>query len=170
VATGGSAADKPLTGAQHLAFGYGTRMQQANNIIVGLEESGFSPSKLQGALPNFFKSQSQQQFEQAQRNFINATLRRESGAAIAESEFESAEKQYFPQPGDKQETLEQKAENRDLIISNMLKEAGQQTGEQDVESFRTQLRGGEILVRELSTGNIMAIQPPEFIPGKYEAL
>jgi hypothetical protein len=33
-----------------------------------------------------------QQQEQAERNFINAVLRKESGAAIAPSEFMSAQK------------------------------------------------------------------------------
>lgn len=44
------------------------------------------------------KSDDRQQFEQAQRNFINSVLRQESGAAIADSEFENAKKQYFPMP------------------------------------------------------------------------
>ncbi len=38
--------------------------------------------------------------EQAERNFVNAVLRRESGAAISPEEFVSAEKQYFAQRGD----------------------------------------------------------------------
>tara|TARA_R110000851_G_scaffold96172_1_gene208666 strand:- start:6283 stop:6534 length:252 start_codon:yes stop_codon:yes gene_type:complete len=48
--------------------------------------------------PNFLKTADRKQFEQAQRNFVNAVLRQESGAAIADSEFASAAKQYFPAP------------------------------------------------------------------------
>jgi hypothetical protein len=36
--------------------------------------------------------------KQAEQNFINAILRKESGAAISPSEYKNAEKQYFPQP------------------------------------------------------------------------
>ena len=44
------------------------------------------------------KTDERQMFEQAERNFINAILRQESGAAIADSEFNNARKQYMPQP------------------------------------------------------------------------
>jgi len=65
-----------------------------------------------------------QKFDQAQRDFINATLRRESGAVIAESEFENANKQYFPQPGDEPATLEQKRRNRIEAIKGIGAGAG----------------------------------------------
>ena len=60
-----------------------------------------------------------QVFEQAQRNFINAVLRRESGAVISESEFANARRQYFPQPGDGPEVLANKARNRQVVIENL---------------------------------------------------
>ena len=60
-----------------------------------------------------------QQFSQAQRDFINATLRRESGAAISESEFENARQQYFPQPGEPKEVVEQKAAARRRVIQSL---------------------------------------------------
>jgi len=55
-----------------------------------------------------------QQYMQASRNLINATLRRESGAVISASEFDTAQKQYLPVPGDTKETLELKRNNRAL--------------------------------------------------------
>jgi hypothetical protein len=60
-----------------------------------------------------------QQFDQAKRDFVNATLRRESGAAISPSEFENAEKQYFPLPGEPDEVIKQKAANRKLVIQSL---------------------------------------------------
>jgi hypothetical protein len=57
-----------------------------------------------------------QKFDQAKRDFINATLRRESGAVISDAEFENAEKQYFPAPGDSKEVLAQKRTNRMTAI------------------------------------------------------
>lgn len=65
-----------------------------------------------------------QKFNQAKRNFVNAVLRNESGAVISPSEFDNADKQYFPQPGDTPEVLAQKAKNRDLVTSNMFASAG----------------------------------------------
>ncbi len=60
----------------------------------------------------------------AQRSFINSLLRRESGAAIASSEFASYGKEYFPQPGDTQEVLDSKRRHRAEVIAGLAREAG----------------------------------------------
>jgi hypothetical protein len=65
-----------------------------------------------------------QKFDQAKRDFINATLRRESGAVISKEEFENADKQYFPLPGDDKELLEQKRLNREEAIRGIAAGAG----------------------------------------------
>jgi hypothetical protein len=70
-------------------------------------------------VPYLFKSDKFKQIEQAQRDFINAALRRESGAAIAESEFENARLQYFPQPGDTAEVVKQKQKNREMQFAKI---------------------------------------------------
>ena len=49
-------------------------------------------------------------------------LRRESGAVIGPTEFESGDKQYFPQIGDKPATIAQKARNRQMAIDGILAE------------------------------------------------
>jgi hypothetical protein len=69
------------------------------------------------------KSETVKRQEQAEQNFINAVLRRESGAAIAPSEYVNAAKQYFPQPGDTKAVLEQKRLNRLLVQQNLMLEA-----------------------------------------------
>jgi len=113
---------KPLTDTQALSLGYAQRMNDADSVITELG------SKMTGALsyisgnkffPNILKSDDRQRYEQAQRNFVNAVLRKESGAAISPSEFDSAAKQYFPQPGDSQAVIYQKKANRDRAISNL---------------------------------------------------
>lgn len=65
------------------------------------------------------------QYLQAKRTFINSVLRRESGAAIAKSEFDAAELQYFPQVGDDPATIRQKAITRQLATEMMLLASGQ---------------------------------------------
>ena len=71
------------------------------------------------------QSAERQQVEQAKRNFINATLRRESGASISPEEFKNGEKQYFPAYKDSTEVLKQKEANRARIMQNLLREGGQ---------------------------------------------
>lgn len=81
-------------------------------------------SRAAGLVPRGAQSAERQQFDQAVEDFINATLRRESGAAIADSEFENARTQYIPQPGDGEEVLAQKQRNRETISASLRLEAG----------------------------------------------
>jgi hypothetical protein len=125
--------EKNLPQNVYAAATYAKRLEDANNQI-GKISKNWDPtsisSSLQGAklpipfvdvplVPERFKSEEKKLMEQAQRNFINAVLRRESGSAIAESEFESANKQYFPQPGDTEAVLEQKQRNREVAIAGL---------------------------------------------------
>ena len=126
--TGTTTATKPATAAQQTVSGYAARAEQANAIIddfgeqiVGMNYVNF---KLQSMLPSAFQSSDFQQYDQAARNFINSVLRPESGAAIAQSEFDNAYKQYIPQAGDSVGTLAQKADNRRLKIESLKQAAG----------------------------------------------
>lgn len=76
------------------------------------------------SMGNEFLSGEAQQFFQAERDFINSVLRRESGAVISEEEFANARRQYIPQPGDKQEVLDQKRRNRQTVLRSMGRAAG----------------------------------------------
>ena len=70
-------------------------------------------------LGNYGQSEEYQLFDQAKRDFVNAILRRESGAVISEQEFDNADKQYFPQPGDSEAVMAQKAQNRANAIEGL---------------------------------------------------
>jgi hypothetical protein len=63
-------------------------------------------------------------YRSAVENFISATLRLESGASIAPSEFERQYRIYFPQAGAGPEEIEQKRKARELAISGLKSEAG----------------------------------------------
>lgn len=121
-------AGKAPTDAQAAAAGYGRRLEQAMGDMERLVEHGFHRESYgfgaQSLLPSGLQSEALQQQEQAERNFINANLRRESGASIQRSEFKSAEKQYFPRAGDKPETLAQKARGRAQALANLKAAAG----------------------------------------------
>lgn len=112
--------------SQFKAGGFAVRAEEAEQVFKKLEESGFNRAQvgLEAVLPDPAKSQQLRQQDQAERNFVNAVLRRESGAAINPSEFESAEKQYFPRFGDLAEVQAQKAANRQIVIQALQAEAG----------------------------------------------
>lgn len=114
---------KPQNATQALVGGYANRLLEANTTISSSGNTFASKTAFGGILPSFVQTAERQQFEQAKRNFINAVLRRESGAVIADSEFSNAEKQYFPQPGDAPATVLQKAQNRNTVINNFYNEA-----------------------------------------------
>lgn len=119
---------KPMTDEQAKAAGFSDRMVQAMGQIDQFGQAGTSYSDtMKGSIPvvgNAMVSPEYQQLDQAKRNFVNAVLRRESGAAVSPSEFENANKQYFPQPGDTPQTLEQKALNRKTALEGMARSAG----------------------------------------------
>ncbi len=113
---------KSLTDAQAQSVGYAQRLTDANSIIsdIGGKFTGVLNSVSGSSyFPNILKSADRQSFEQAQRNFVNAVLRKESGAAISPSEFANAAQQYFPQPGDSQQVIDQKTQNRNRTIENL---------------------------------------------------
>lgn len=120
--------DKPekFTSGQRLAAGFAERTRASGDTIteLGSQFTGFG-SGIAGALPQRIKSDDRQLFEQATRNFVNATLRRESGAAIAPSEFDNANLQYIPQAGDSEAVLELKQRNRETISRSLQLEAGE---------------------------------------------
>lgn len=119
---------------QGKAAGFTDRMLQSEGILSGVGGQGGvqgqGTSAVQTALSaipgvgNYLTSADRQKYEQAKRDFINAQLRRESGAAISPTEFDSANKQYFPTPGDSAEVIQQKSANRRAAIEALGREGG----------------------------------------------
>ena len=144
--------EKALTDTQGNATGFGLRASRSHEILTGLEDMGvkdtgvlksiatgaaemapFVGDKLGEAvgsgmnvLPGVLggPNSQQQQTEQARRDFVNAVLRKESGAVISPSEFMNASKQYFPQPGDSEETIKNKRNNRISALEALRIQAG----------------------------------------------
>lgn len=110
---------------QYTASNFATRLDESGSIISNLEDKFTGAESYLGTyLPNILKSSDRQQLEQAEKNFLNAVLRRESGAVISPSEFANGAKQYFPQPGDTTEVLAQKKSNREMVTRNLINESG----------------------------------------------
>lgn len=81
-------------------------------------------SQIDVKLPNLLKSEAGQRYRQAKDEFINAALRRESGAAIQPSEYTRFDAIYFVQPGDTAATIAQKQEARQRVIDGFKVAAG----------------------------------------------
>ena len=123
----GSLTPKTQTEGQANAKLYATRMEESHgqiNEIAGKVDLASTSSAARGALPNVAKSKEIQMYEQAKRNFLNAVLRRESGAVISPAESAEGNRQYFPVFGDKPETIEQKRKNRDTAIAGLKNASG----------------------------------------------
>ena len=137
---------KPLNEAQGNSVAYGLRMKEANSIVDKLATEGTErsavgagtqygiggivnalPSALGGANPQ------QQQFQQAKLNFITAILRKESGAAIGQDEFEREDQKYFRQVGDSDAVAAQKKQARQTAIKAMEIQAG--PGAKEIQKF-----------------------------------
>lgn len=139
---------KPLTDSERTAAGFAARLVEADTIIDGIGDKFTGASSyLSPFSPNYFKSEDRQKFDQAKRNFVNAVLRRESGAVISDSEFANADKQYFPQPGDTSAVVKQKADNRATSIRNLQLSGGQSSSPASEASAGTTSGGNSYTVR-----------------------
>lgn len=111
---------------------FASRMEQSLSIIEQLESDPKLRNQLTapvtGALgrsmPDRFKGPQLRQYNQAKLDFINAVIRQESGAVITDDEIRKAEIQYFPQPGDDEQTIANKAELRRIVLRQFQEAAG----------------------------------------------
>ena len=138
--------------SQGNATAFGMRMASSHDLLKDLENKGvastgnigsttgavvglvpFVGDKLTSGVDNIFNvlpqvlggySPQQQQVLNGRINFITAVLRKESGAAISPGEFSTAEKLYFPRPGDDATAIKQKQNARELSIKAMKVQAG----------------------------------------------
>lgn len=121
--TMGGAKPPKLTEAEGKNAGFLVRANDSQKTLNDLEAQGSSLwNNTAGKIPlvgNFLRSEEAQKYDQAKRDFINAQLRRESGAVISPEEFANAEQQYFPQPGDGPEVIKQKRANRQNAIRGL---------------------------------------------------
>jgi hypothetical protein len=162
--------EKPITEFQGKNALYGSRAAMSDRTLNDLEEKislvGLATKEsLQntpliggalGAAANKALSADQQKVEQAQRNFVNAVLRQESGAVISAQEFDNAKKQYFPQPGDSKEVIAQKKANRQMAISGFKRIAGPAWA-----SVEEELKQSAIPTSPAAAGNVPP-PPPGF--------
>lgn len=125
--------EQTSTGAQKRVFQFFQRAQQAEADVANVEEE-VAGMNLGGQAwlkfaPNFLQTDKGQLYNQAQRAFTEARLRKDSGAAIPPHEYEADRKTYFAEPGDSAETLEQKRRARANVLSALAFESGRAVSE-----------------------------------------
>lgn len=126
-----------IEGPKALAAQFGRRAEKATEVMDQLLAKGYdrtsnsaSAEASSGNLPlvggafKALQSENTKRQDQAERNFVNAILRRESGAAISKDEFANAEQQYFPRAGDTPEVVAQKRQNMQQVVVALKAEAG----------------------------------------------
>jgi hypothetical protein len=123
---------KALTEVQAKATMFGTRMENASQILTKLEsDPEFNPAspvnKLAGATGlNYLAPKKAESYAQARRNWAEAELRFKSGAAVTAAEIDDNVKTYFPIPGDSPEIIAQKAQARQQTEAAMRVAMGKQ--------------------------------------------
>jgi hypothetical protein len=119
---------REIPATKYAAAGFARRLEQSEEVFNELANLGYNRASRQESimskLPEDVQSEPLLMQTQAERNFTTAVLRRESGAAISPGEFATAEKQYFPRPGDSKAVLEQKRANRVQVMKAIQAEAG----------------------------------------------
>jgi len=110
---------KPPTEGQLAGAGYLQRMTAAEEIMRDLERREGVVSipvaktiLMDTGVEGYTLNPAEQQIAQAQRDWVRAKLRKESGAVIGPEEMAAEVRTYFPQPGEGPEVIAQKAEAR----------------------------------------------------------
>lgn len=107
---------KPMTEAQSKDTTFATRAAGALPLVDKFGDALTSlPESAGGQVPvigNYMKSPEYQQAEQAGKEFLQAILRKDTGAAITAGETSEYGSVYLPRPGDSPELLAQKKSSR----------------------------------------------------------
>jgi hypothetical protein len=118
-----------LTEGQSKDVGYLTRGIAANDTLGSYEKAlTGTQDAVAAALPgvgNMVVSKEYQMGDQAGREFLAAILRKDTGAAVTQQEFDLYGKMYLPRPGDGPDVLEQKRIARARALEGIDRGLGQ---------------------------------------------
>ena len=120
-------------------------LNQHQDQLTDLAQKGASGVPLVG---NYLVSDEFQQAQQAGREFLASILRKDTGAAITQQEFDLYGPMFLPMPGDSAAALAQKQESRRVAIDAIQKTLGkasplanERTGESKGASERKTING-----------------------------
>jgi hypothetical protein len=120
--------NRPPSSVEQRVYGFYSRAKDAadtlNEMQAKMLGKGMFSQAWQKFAPNFAQSEDNQMYQQAQRQFTEARLRKDSGAVVPQSEYENDRVTYFPQPGDGKRVIERKAAARKALLDSLLRESG----------------------------------------------
>lgn len=131
------------TEGERNAAGYLMRMTEASKLLDQFEGSGAATYGTQtaaavpfvgGAIRRAVMTPEQQQYRQAQEDWVRAKLRKESGASIATDEMDREIETYFPMPGEGKEVIAQKRKARATANAAMRQSSGRAATPESVPS------------------------------------
>ena len=150
-----AAEGKKPTESEQKAYGFSQRMEFSDQVIKDLETKALAEgqdptilyptvtSQAASGVPlvgNYLRTKTlspvQQQYRQAQENWIRANLRKESGAVISPQEMDDEIRTYFPQPGESSEVIQQKQLARQVTQDAMKTSAGAIYRPFDLKQFK----------------------------------
>lgn len=150
-----AAEGKKPTESEQKAYGFAQRMEFSDQVISNLENQVLKEGKdatalypttesaALGGVPligNYLRTQFttpvQQQYRQAQENWVRANLRKESGAVIGSDEMADEIRTYFPQPGESAQVIQQKQLARQVTQDAMKTSAGALYRPFDMKQFK----------------------------------
>ena len=153
--TAKAAEGKKPTESEQKAYGFAQRMELSDQLLTnlenqvlkeGLDTTALYPtatSQAAGKVPLIgdylrtrITSPVQQQYRQAQENWVRANLRKESGAVIGSDEMADEIRTYFPQPGESAEVIQQKQLARQVTQDAMKTSAGALYRPFDLKQFK----------------------------------
>lgn len=144
---GSGGAPKPPTGGERQALAYYNRAKGALDDIAPLENKVQAYGvidqgrlAMKGTAGNVVQSEEMQEYRQAQRAFTEARLRKESGAAINDAEYDKDARTYFAQPGDSRALAQQKKAAREKVLNGLGFAAGNAYQEYYGEPLNTPAR------------------------------
>lgn len=114
---------KPLTESQSKDAVYATRAEGAlatiNQFDTELVSPGGHIAAKFGAFGNYFQTEGYQKAAQAGKEFLQAVLRKDTGAAITADEVREYGSVYLPMPGDSEAVIQQKRVSRQRALEAM---------------------------------------------------
>jgi hypothetical protein len=115
-----------LTEVQANATSFVSRMRDSSGTIDKIEDQvgRLDTQAARSVWTNWLATPAGRQYAQAQRNWVTANLRKESGAAIPDSELDNEYKKWFPVLNDDAATIAQKRQARKVAEEAMTVQAG----------------------------------------------
>lgn len=142
-ARGGNGAARITEGQAKDGFN-ASRMEGAEGIISGLENSGFDFGASSATGGQF--RERYRQYNAAALEWADSLLRLTTGAAATKDEIENAKNSYFPRIGDSAAVRQQKAQRRQQVMADAIARAG------------PGYRGGQ---QQAGQGGIVSVSGPE---------